>query len=222
MGNKGQVGYPSGVSDEEWAFVAPYLALCRKDAPQRSHSLRSVFNALRWLVKTGAHWRMMPNDLPPARGLSADAALDTGRMTPLHHPAARQQDEAALGFSVLDHFELDPMLGGGGLGGFSGVSLIDISKLHLVSGYLLHLFGELLHLSAILLIGGRDVQGKQVAQGVHRGMHLRSFAPLGPIVSSPRPRLRLLKILEAQSKDKRDMAMPADLTLHVTSPTRPL
>jgi transposase len=65
MGNKGQVGYPSDVSDEEWAFVAPYLALCREDAPQRSHSLRSVFNALRWLVKTGAHWRMMPNDLPP-------------------------------------------------------------------------------------------------------------------------------------------------------------
>jgi transposase len=57
--------YPSDVSDEEWSFVAPYLALCREDAPQRSHSLRSVFNALRWLVKTGAHWRMMPNDLPP-------------------------------------------------------------------------------------------------------------------------------------------------------------
>ena len=65
MGNKGQVGYPSDVSDEEWCFVAPYLALCREDAPQRTHSLRAVFNALRWLVKTGAHWRMMPNDLPP-------------------------------------------------------------------------------------------------------------------------------------------------------------
>jgi hypothetical protein len=39
MGNKGQVGYPSDVSDEEWAFVAPYLALCREDAAQRSHSL---------------------------------------------------------------------------------------------------------------------------------------------------------------------------------------
>ena len=65
MGNKGQVGYPSDVSDEEWAFVAPYLGLCREDAAQRSHSLRAVFNALRWLVKTGAHWRMMPNDLPP-------------------------------------------------------------------------------------------------------------------------------------------------------------
>jgi transposase len=65
MGNKGQVGYPSDVSDEEWAFVAPYLTLCREDAGQRSYSLRAVFNAVRWLVKTGAHWRMMPNDLPP-------------------------------------------------------------------------------------------------------------------------------------------------------------
>ena len=45
--------------------MAPYLALCREDAAQRSHRLRAMFNALRWLVKTGAHWRMMPNDLPP-------------------------------------------------------------------------------------------------------------------------------------------------------------
>jgi hypothetical protein len=27
--------YPSDVSDEEWAFVAPYVALVREDAPQR-------------------------------------------------------------------------------------------------------------------------------------------------------------------------------------------
>jgi hypothetical protein len=29
MGNSGLVGYPSEVNDEEWAFVAPCLALCR-------------------------------------------------------------------------------------------------------------------------------------------------------------------------------------------------
>src|SRR5436305_2252802 len=56
--------YPSDVSDEEWAFVAPYLTLMEEDAPQRTYPLREVFNALRWLVKTGAHWRMMPHDLP--------------------------------------------------------------------------------------------------------------------------------------------------------------
>ena len=38
---------PSDVSEEEWAFVAPYLALVREDAPQREHDLREVFNGLR-------------------------------------------------------------------------------------------------------------------------------------------------------------------------------
>jgi transposase len=53
------------VSDEEWALVAPYLTLMTEDAPQREHSLREVFNGVRWLVRTGASWRMLPHDLPP-------------------------------------------------------------------------------------------------------------------------------------------------------------
>ena len=57
--------YPTDVSDEEWAFVAPYLALLPADAGQRVHDLREVFDALRWLVRAGASWRMMPHDLPP-------------------------------------------------------------------------------------------------------------------------------------------------------------
>jgi transposase len=57
--------YDSDVSDAEWAFVAPYLTLMTEDAPQRVYSLREVFNALRWLVRTGAAWRHLPHDLPP-------------------------------------------------------------------------------------------------------------------------------------------------------------
>src|SRR5258707_5164495 len=57
--------YPSDGRDEEWAFAAPYLRLMRDDAPQREYSLREVFNGLRWIIRTGAQWRMMPNDLPP-------------------------------------------------------------------------------------------------------------------------------------------------------------
>jgi transposase len=57
--------YPSDVSDDEWALVAPYLTLITEDAPQREHSLREVFNSLRWLVRAGAAWRLMPHDLPP-------------------------------------------------------------------------------------------------------------------------------------------------------------
>src|SRR5204863_3060524 len=57
--------YPSDVSDEEWAFCVPYLTLMKEDAPQRKHSLRELFNGLRWFIRAGCPWRMMPNDLPP-------------------------------------------------------------------------------------------------------------------------------------------------------------
>src|SRR3954453_8387438 len=56
--------YPSDVSDEEWAFVAPYLTVMSEDAPQRCHDLREVFNAVRGMVRADAPWRMLPNDFP--------------------------------------------------------------------------------------------------------------------------------------------------------------
>lgn len=58
-------GYPSDVSDEEWALCAPYLTLMKEDAPQRAYALRELFNALRWFLRAGCPWRMLPNDLPP-------------------------------------------------------------------------------------------------------------------------------------------------------------
>ncbi len=48
--------YPSDVSDDEWAFVVPYLALMVEAAPQREHPLREVFNGARYIVRTGAPW----------------------------------------------------------------------------------------------------------------------------------------------------------------------
>jgi transposase len=57
--------YPTDVSDEEWAFVAPYLTLMDEAAPQRRHDLREVFNGLRYIARGGLQWRLMPHDLPP-------------------------------------------------------------------------------------------------------------------------------------------------------------
>ena len=57
--------YPSDVADEEWEFLAPYLTLMRPDAPQREYALRDLFDGLRYVVKTGCQWRMLPHDFPP-------------------------------------------------------------------------------------------------------------------------------------------------------------
>jgi transposase len=75
--------YPSDISDEEWALVAPYLTLMTEDAPQRDFPLREVFNGLRYIVKTGAPWRWMPHDLPPWQvvyQLSLAQAIEAGAM----------------------------------------------------------------------------------------------------------------------------------------------
>ena len=57
--------YGSDVTDAEWTFLLPYLCLMREGAPQREHSLRELYNALRYLVMTGVTWRYLPNDFPP-------------------------------------------------------------------------------------------------------------------------------------------------------------
>ena len=53
---KTRTSYPSDVSDAEWEFLAPFLALMREDAPQREYPLRTLFNAMRYVVKTGCPW----------------------------------------------------------------------------------------------------------------------------------------------------------------------
>jgi transposase len=57
--------YPTDVSDDEWVFAAPYLTLMVPEAPQRRYELREVFNALRWIVRAGAPWRLLPTNFPP-------------------------------------------------------------------------------------------------------------------------------------------------------------
>ena len=57
--------YPTDVTDDKGAFLAPYLTLMDPDAPQRRHDLREVFNALRYIVRPGAQWRMLPTNFPP-------------------------------------------------------------------------------------------------------------------------------------------------------------
>ena len=57
--------YPSDSTDEEWEFCMPYLTLMRDDAPQREYPLRELFDGLRWFVRAGCPWRLIPHDLAP-------------------------------------------------------------------------------------------------------------------------------------------------------------
>ena len=145
--------YPSDVSDEEWEFVTPYLTLMSEDAPQREHDLREVFNAMRWIVRTGSPWRYMPNDLPPweavyqqsqrwlASGVFEAMTQDLRRI--LRVLAGRHEEPSA---AVFDSRTLQSTPESGKRAGYDGAKRKKGSKVHMAIDTLGHLLS--LHVTA--------------------------------------------------------------------------
>ncbi|HET8907225.1 MAG TPA: IS5 family transposase [Ktedonobacterales bacterium] len=138
--------YPSDVSDDEWALVAPYLTLLPEDVLQRKHDLRQVFNALRWLVRTGAPWRMLPHDFPRWEMVYQQTQrwLRAGCFEALAHDLrllarlaqGRRGQPAAV---VIDSRTLQSSPESGARAGYDGAKRRKGSKVHLVVDTLGHL-----------------------------------------------------------------------------------
>jgi transposase len=138
--------YPTDVSDEEWAFVAPYLALVRRDAPQRTHDLREVFDALRWIVRAGAPWRLLPHDFPPWEAVYQQTQrwLAAGVFEAMAHDlrgllrlvSGRKPEPTA---AILDSRTLRSTPESGARGGYDGAKRKKGSKVHAAVDTLGHL-----------------------------------------------------------------------------------
>ena len=57
------MGYSSDISDKDWELVqedfAPYGT-----GRRRQHDIREIVNAIRYVVRTGCQWRLLPKDFP--------------------------------------------------------------------------------------------------------------------------------------------------------------
>ena len=138
--------YPSDVNDEEWAFTVGYLTLMTEDAPQREYALREVFNGLRWLIRAGAPWRMMPNDLPPwavvyqptqrwlKAGVFESMAHDLRAVLRLADGRQRQPTAA-----IMDSRTLQSTPESGARAGYDGAKRRKGSKVHMAVDTLGHL-----------------------------------------------------------------------------------
>ena len=141
-----KTGYQSDVSDEEWAFCAPYLTLMKEDAPQREHSLRALFNAVRYMVRAGCPWRMIPNDLPPWHAVHQQAQrwIKAGCFEALAHDlrillrlfAGRSGQPTAV---ILDGRTMQSTPESGARAGYDGYKRRKGSKVHLAVDTLGHL-----------------------------------------------------------------------------------
>jgi putative transposase len=57
--------YPSDLTDAEWEALQPYLPVIPRRGRPRTHSLRSILNAVFYLLRTGCPWRYLPRTFPP-------------------------------------------------------------------------------------------------------------------------------------------------------------
>jgi transposase len=63
--DRSRLRYPSDLTDEEWAHVAPLIAPARRGGNKRHVNEREIVNGLMYVLSTGCQWRAIPKDLPP-------------------------------------------------------------------------------------------------------------------------------------------------------------
>lgn len=164
MEPKARKPYPSDVNDEEWAFVLPYLVLLPLDAGQRKYDLREVFNALRWMAKTGAQWDYLPHDFPPSNIVSEQTQrwMKRGVFEDLVHDLREtlrllNGREARPSAAVYDGRTLQSSPESGGRAGYDGAKKHKGSKVHMA-------VDTLGHLLALLVTPADEQERAQVAQ----------------------------------------------------------
>ncbi len=206
-----RTAYPSDVSDEEWAFVAPYLTLMSEDALQRKHDLREVFNAVRWLVRMGAPWRMLPDDLPRWTAVyqQTQRCLRSGCFAAIVHDlrlllrlrAGRGGQPTAV---ILDGRTVQSTPESGARAGYGGYKRRNGSKTHVA-------VDTLGHLLAVVVTPANEQERAQVAELAQQvqaatGEHVEvAYADDGYTGEAPRDAaaaqgitLQIVKLADAQ------------------------
>lgn len=57
--------YPTDLTDAEWERIRPLLPRPAKRGRRPGMDLRCVLDAIRYMARAGAGWRMLPHDFPP-------------------------------------------------------------------------------------------------------------------------------------------------------------
>ena len=107
--DRGHLRYPSDLTDEEWALIAPLIPPAKPGGNKRKRDMREIVDALMYVLSTGCQWRAIPKDLPPRSTVYDYFDLWTydGTLKRIHHVlyvACREQvgREASPTVAIID------------------------------------------------------------------------------------------------------------------------
>jgi transposase len=107
--DRSRLRYPSDLTDDEWALVAPLIPPAKPGGNKRTVDLREVMNGVMYVLSTGCQWRAIPKDLPPRSTVHdyLDLWSYDGTLDRIHHAlyvACREleQREASPTVAIID------------------------------------------------------------------------------------------------------------------------
>lgn len=75
--DRSRLRYPSDVTDEEWALIAPHIPPAKPGGNKRTVDLRAVVNGLMYILSTGCQWRAIPNASIAGRSPSSNSCCES-------------------------------------------------------------------------------------------------------------------------------------------------
>ena len=85
--DRSKLRYPSDLTDDEWALVAPLIPPAKRGGNKRTVNVRAVVNGLMYILSTGCQWAAIPKDLPPRSTVNDYFRRwdDDGTLDRIHH-----------------------------------------------------------------------------------------------------------------------------------------
>jgi len=107
--DRSRLRYPSDLTDEEWAYVAPHIPPAKRGGNKRHVDVREVMNGILYVLSTGCQWRAIPKDLPPRSTVYDYFELWSwdGTLERIHHALYvacrdREEREASPSAAIID------------------------------------------------------------------------------------------------------------------------